>query len=91
MNKITHQRNVYILYPRNFGTSDRSDAFGWEDMANDVARFMYEHKISMATLGGHGIGGKVALAASCYHFDKVTGYFGIDSTPMDQYYHEAYG
>jgi len=44
----------------------------------------------MATLGGHGIGGKVALAASCYHFDKVTGYFGIDSTPMDQYYHEPF-
>ena len=51
---------------------------------------MYEHKISMATLGGHGIGGKVALAASCYHFDKVTGYFGINTTPMDQYYHEAF-
>jgi pimeloyl-ACP methyl ester carboxylesterase len=51
---------------------------------------MYEHKISMATLGGHGIGGKVALAASCYHFDKVTGYFGINTSPMDQYYHESY-
>ena len=33
-----------------------------------VARFMYEHKISSATLGGHGIGGKIALAAACYHF-----------------------
>ena len=43
----------------------------------------------MATLGGHGLGGKVALAAACYHFDKVTGYFGINSTPMDQYYHES--
>lgn len=50
---------------------------------------MYEKRISMATLGGHGLGAKVALAASCYHFDKVTGYFGINSTPMDQYYHES--
>ena len=48
---------------------------------------MYEHRISMATLGGHGIGAKVALAAACYHFDKVTGYIGLDTTPMDQYYH----
>lgn len=24
-NKILEQRNVYILYPRNFGTSDHSD------------------------------------------------------------------
>jgi pimeloyl-ACP methyl ester carboxylesterase len=57
--------------------------------ADDVARFMYDRKISMATLGGHGLGGKVALAAACYHFDKVTGYFGINSTPTDQYYHES--
>jgi len=51
---------------------------------------MYDHKISMATLAGHGIGAKIALAAACYHFDKVTGYFSIDSTPMNQYYHEGY-
>ena len=56
---------------------------------DDVARFMYEHKISSATLGGHGLGGKIALAAACYHYDKVTGYFGLDTTPMDQYNHEA--
>lgn len=61
------------------------------EYVDDVARFMYEHKISMATLGGHGIGGKVALATACYHFDKVTGYFGVNTTPMDQYYHEAFG
>jgi pimeloyl-ACP methyl ester carboxylesterase len=55
-------------------------------MANDIIRFMYEHKISMATLGGHGLGAKIALATACYHYDKVTGTFGIDSTPMNQYY-----
>ena len=51
---------------------------------------MYEHKISMATLGGHGLGAKIALAAACYHYDKTTGYFSIDSTPMEQRYHEPY-
>jgi pimeloyl-ACP methyl ester carboxylesterase len=50
---------------------------------------MYENRISSATLGGHGLGGKVALAAACYHFDKTTGYFGFDTSPMDHYYHEA--
>ena len=53
-------------------------------------KFMYENKISTATLGGHGVGAKVALAAACYHFDKVTGYFSFDSTPMNQFYHESY-
>lgn len=56
---------------------------------DDVARFMYEHEITTATLGGHGAGGKVALATACYHMNRTTGYFGIATTPMDQYYFEA--
>jgi pimeloyl-ACP methyl ester carboxylesterase len=47
---------------------------------------MYANKISMATLAGHGIGGKIALATACYHHDKVTGYFGIDTVPYNQYF-----
>lgn len=43
----------------------------------------------MATLGGHGLGGKIALAAACYNLNKTTGYFGIDLTPMNQYYFES--
>ena len=61
-----------------------------ESNLDDVARFMYENKISMATLGGHGVGGKVALAAACYHYEHVTGYFGIDTSPMNQYYHQSF-
>lgn len=57
---------------------------------DDVAHFMYDHKISTATMAGHGIGGKIALAAACYHMNHVTGYVGLDSTPMNQFYHEPY-
>lgn len=58
-------------------------------ISDDVARFMYEHQISMATFGGHGLGGKIALAAASYNLNKATGYFGIASSPMNQYYFEA--
>jgi pimeloyl-ACP methyl ester carboxylesterase len=51
---------------------------------------MYKNQISMATLAGHGLGGKVAFATACYHFDRVTGYFGIDTTPMNQYYFQPF-
>ncbi len=64
---------MYLLYPRNFGNSDRHPCFDLEDMSNDVVRFMYEKKISTATLGGHGFGGKLAVAVGCYHGDRVTG------------------
>jgi len=60
------------------------------EMADDVNRFMYENKISTATMAGHGFGGKVALAMGCYHADRVTGYFGIDTTPMDHRYFVAF-
>ena len=90
LNKIIQQRNVYILYPRNFGNSDRNPDMSWENHANDILRFMYEHKISMATLAGHGLGGKVALATGCYHFDKITGICTFDTTPTNQYYFQPF-
>jgi hypothetical protein len=40
-------------------------------MGNDIMRFMYENKISMATLGGHGLGAKVALAAACVSNESI--------------------
>jgi len=71
---------VYLLYPRNFGNSDRHPCFDLEDMTNDIARFMYEKKISTATVGGHGFGGKLAVAMGCYHGDRVTGTAGLPIT-----------
>ena len=51
---------------------------------------MYYNKITMATLAGHGLGARVALAAGCYHTERVTGVFAIDYTPMDLRYHESF-
>jgi len=87
---LSQQRNIYILYPRNLGTSDRTDSLNYTEMADDVARFMWEHKISTATLGGHGVGGKLALATGCYHADRVTGVVALDTAPLNQSYIEAY-
>lgn len=89
-NKFLDFRNIYLINPRNIGTSDYHDSFGIEEMADDVVRFMYENKISTATIGGHGLGGKLALAVGCYHSERVTGVFCIDSAPLDHRYHEAF-
>jgi pimeloyl-ACP methyl ester carboxylesterase len=79
-----------VLYPRNLGTSDRTAELNYIDMADDVARFMWENKISTATLAGHGIGGKLALAVGCYHAERVTGIMALDTAPMNQHYIESY-
>lgn len=87
---ILSHRNVWLLNPRNFGNSDRHPSFDLSEQADDVIRFMYTQKLSMATLAGHGLGAKLALATGCYHSERVTGVFAIDSSPMDQRYHESF-
>ena len=88
--QIINQRNVYLVYPRNFGTSDRHEEFDLEEQADDALRFMYENQISTAAVGGHGIGAKVALALGCYHGKYVHGYVGLDSAPVDHRIFESF-
>ena len=70
---------MHIIYPRNFGNSDHNESFDIEDVTNDVVRYMWENRISTATLAGHGYGGKVALATGCFNPERSTGVFVIDS------------
>ena len=91
-NAILDYRNVYILYPRNFGSSDwcndKSDEYG-ESVAGDVERFMYQHKITMATLAGHGFGAKNAMVTGTYKPDLVTGILAYNYAPQDYTYFRA--
>lgn len=43
--QISQQRNIYMLHPRNFGSSDRHESLDVEEMTNDVVRFMDTHNI----------------------------------------------
>lgn len=51
---------------------------------------MDEKKITMATLGGHGFGAKVALAAAINNMERCTGVINLDGGPLDHRYYEAY-
>jgi pimeloyl-ACP methyl ester carboxylesterase len=81
---------VHIVQTRNFGNSDHNESFDLEDVSNDVLRYLWENKLSTATLAGHGYGGKVALATGCYYPERTTGVFVVDSSPLDHRYHESY-
>lgn len=43
--QISTQRNIYMVHPRNFGSSDRHESLDVEEMTNDVVRFMDSHNI----------------------------------------------
>lgn len=59
-------------------------------MSNDIVRFMNDNKITMATIGGHGFGAKVAAATANNHMDRFTGVIQLEGGPIDHRYHEAY-
>jgi pimeloyl-ACP methyl ester carboxylesterase len=59
-------------------------------MSNDIVRFMDENKITLATIGGHGFGAKVATATAINHNNRFTGVMCLDGGPLDHRYYEAY-
>jgi pimeloyl-ACP methyl ester carboxylesterase len=89
-NKILDCRNVWLVNIRNMGNSDHHESFAMEDISNDVVRFMDEQKLTMATLGGHGFGAKVALATAINNMNRCTGVINLDGGPLDHTYYEAY-
>ena len=89
-NKIRDLRNVWLLDYRNQGASDHHESYSLEEMSDDIVRFMNENKITMATIGGHGFGAKVAAATAINHMDRFTGVIQLEGGPIDHRYHEAY-
>lgn len=88
-NPILNMRDVYIIYPRNQGTSDWCNTISSEpaeDIVSDIERFMYVNKISTATLGGHGFGAKNALLMGCYKPHLMTGLLALNWAPQDYTY-----
>lgn len=59
-------------------------------MAADIVRFMDENKITMATIGGHGFGAKVATATAIANNNRFTGVMCLDGGPLDHRYYEGY-
>lgn len=51
---------------------------------------MYEHKISTATIGGHGAGANLALKAAIENKERTTGFFSIDHAPVNYHKYEAF-
>jgi len=59
-------------------------------MAADIIRFMDEKNLTMATIGGHGFGAKVAAATAAANLDRFTGVIQYEGGPLEHKYYEAY-
>lgn len=87
-NWLTHAKNyadlgfeVHVLDQRNHGQSPHSDDFSYQLMADDLAEYMRDQKISKASILGHSMGGKVAMLFACQHPDKVERLIVVDIAP----------
>lgn len=89
-NKILDVRNVWLLDYRNMGNSDHHESFAMQDISADVIRFMDQQKLTMATLGGHGFGAKVALATAINNMERCTGVINLEGGPLDHRFYESY-
>jgi hypothetical protein len=52
----------------------------------DLEWFMYVNQISSSTVGGHGLGARAALLSSIYKPENITGFFGINYSPLNYNY-----
>lgn len=52
-------------------------------MAGDIVRFMDEQRLTMATIGGHGFGSKVATAAAIQNLNRFTGVILLEGGPLN--------
>ena len=89
-NKILDVRNVWLLNYRNQGGSDHHASYDMDDISADIIRFMDEKKITMATIGGHGFGAKVAAATASSNLNRFTGVIQYEGGPLNHKYYEAY-
>ena len=60
------------------------------ELSDDVVRFMDKNNITMATIGGHGFGAKVASATAINNMERFTGVVALDGGPLNHTYYEAY-
>ncbi|KAK2460132.1 hypothetical protein APHAL10511_007811 [Amanita phalloides] len=66
------KRPVYALDLRNHGTSPHVAPMTYEHMAADVSHFFAKHNLQDASLLGHSMGGKVAMAVALSHASSNT-------------------
>lgn len=88
--KVRRLRNVWLLNYRNQGSSDHHDSYEMNDMSNDIIRFMNDNKLTMATIGGHGFGAKVATATASANLERFTGVMCLEGGPVDHTFHDAF-
>ncbi len=75
------QHHVVALDLRNHGRSPHAEEMDYTVMVGDVLGWMDLHGWARATILGHSMGGKVAMALACRHPERVERLVVVDIAP----------
>lgn len=80
---LAERFHVFALDLRNHGRSPHADDASYLAMVSDVLAWMDAQGVARASVMGHSMGGKVAMALACRHPERVEKLFVVDVAPKD--------
>ncbi|PWC33886.1 alpha/beta fold hydrolase [Azospirillum sp. TSO35-2] len=80
--RFAESRRVYALDLRNHGGAPWDDGMSYPEMADDVLRFLDDRGFARATVVGHSMGGKTAMALALAHPERVERLVVVDIAPV---------
>lgn len=79
---LSDHYHVFCLDARNHGDSPWADGMDYATLAGDVYDFIKRHGLHKATVIGHSMGGKTAMALSLLHAEVVDALVVVDIAPV---------
>lgn len=75
--------HCHLIDLRNHGESDQHDSMTYEDMANDLVRYLDKAQVSHVNVIGHAMGAKIGMALATLFEDRVQSVIALDAAPVD--------
>lgn len=72
---------MHLVDQRNHGRSFRHEAFGYQEMSQDLLAYLDHHKLDKVQLLGHSMGGKTAMEFASDHPDRLHQLIVADIAP----------
>uniref|UniRef100_A0A0G4HHS3 AB hydrolase-1 domain-containing protein n=1 Tax=Chromera velia CCMP2878 TaxID=1169474 RepID=A0A0G4HHS3_9ALVE len=74
---------AFLVDLRNHGNSPHTDSMSFREMANDIIKTLDFHDVEKATVVGHSLGGKVAMAVALMYPERVRRCVVLDIAPLN--------
>ena len=74
--------NCYSLDSRNHGNSPWADSMSYEEMADDIKKFIALHSLKKVNVLGHSMGGKTAILLCCHYPELIQSAVIVDMFPV---------